>query len=231
MSDYESEMEWGGPHLPTLALADHMWEEAEMDKFIFELVEAHAETEKLANRSRGWNAGESELSRRNFLDSQKEEKMGKGEKYFWITVNCKPDVDLSVFVETIHKMYSKKWIENFFYVFEIGGENQNKHCHGLIKATYQLSRAKKELGNSVKDLCNINISSCFYFACVKTEDVALEKISYMLGQKCQDKVPHFEESKIWRAENNLNEFYAGGSYLVSPPELINNSESELIIDI
>jgi len=134
--------------------------------------------------------------------------------YAWITVNPKLDITLPDFVKVIHKMYSKKWITNSLYIFEIG-KNGHQHSHGLIKFNYRRDKVVKELKNSCKNICNVEINNCFCLRFLTDEDQVVQKIRYMQGLKQDSKVDAVEESKKWRTEHSLEEFY-GDPNLVSP---------------
>lgn len=168
-------------------------------------IEAWAETEKIKNEAIGRAQAQSELSRRAYLDSVKTEKTGKnGKKYLWVTVNPKQDVKLADFVKVIHKMYSKKWASKCAYIFEI---SDKFHSHGLIACEYEYARAKRELGNTVSGVCDINNSHIFKVVCIVDETIAMEKFRYMCGLKQKKKACHVKKSEVWRKENNLQSMY------------------------
>lgn len=168
-------------------------------------ISTYWESEKTKNQTRGRALAEIELSRREFLDSGKSENSGKSEKFLWVTVNPKPETNLDVFVKTIHKMYSKKWISNSAYIFETT-ENGHFHSHGIIKCNYEFARAKKELANTVSNMCMVSNTHCLKIVLI-TEDVAIQKFNYMNGKKTQKKIKHVEISKTWRSTNKLQEIY------------------------
>lgn len=177
-----------------------------------EAARAWSENENFKNQSIGEARAIQELAFRDAVVSEKSKKIGKSEKYFWITVNPAKGTELPHFEKLIKKMYSKKWISSYAYVFE-NTSNDHMHSHGLIKATYEAARARKELSNSVSSVCMINNTSCFKFVQV-TEEVAKEKLSYMLGQKKPKKLNDVEFTKQWRLDKNLQPIYHSPSPLI-----------------
>lgn len=177
-----------------------------IDGWISEAAAKWAEKEKEKNQAIGEARAEQELAFRDAIVSKKSEKIGKSEKFFWITVNPKKEVKLPQLMKAIEKMYSKKWISCYAYVYEntAGG---HIHSHGLIKATYESARARKELGNSVKDICDISNVHCFKFVELD-EEKAIQKMQYMLGKKKPKKLSDVELTKKWREENHLKEIYS-----------------------
>lgn len=185
-------------------------------EFLYKLANDHWDKRKLVNEEIGQLQAVAELSRRDFLNRGKEEKIGKGKKWYWVTVNPKDTITTDVFVSQIKKMYNKKWAKDHYYIFEIG-KNGHQHSHGLIETDYQIARAIRELSNSVKDCCNVNIPACFKVVTLTDPSIALQKLDYMKGLKQEDKQDAVSESKKWREQNGLAEFYSQGALTLLAP--------------
>jgi len=152
---------------------------------------------------------------------EKTEEDKKGQKqnlsnYAWITVNPKKDVSLEQLLKAVKKMYSHKWISRYMYIFEIG-DNGHNHSHGLIKFDeFPRHKVVTQTKNSVKQICDINNSHCFCIRFV-TEDVAYDKVQYMLGLKASNKMDAVQATEKWRADNNIEKYYISGDLsLLSP---------------
>lgn len=180
--------------------------EFELDNLIITRAAEWAEKEKFQNQTIGEARAQQELAFRDAIVSEKSEKKGKSEKFFWITVNPKKDVELPALIKCQQKMIKKKWIENYAYVYETT-TNNHIHTHTLIKANYEAARARKELGNSVKDICNVANVACFKFVILNLEE-AKQKFAYMLGKKKPGKMESVELTKKWRKDNMLKEIYS-----------------------
>lgn len=182
-----------------------------LESYQFAAAQDWAEKEKIKNRAIGEARAIQELAFRDAIISQKEEKVGKKEKFFWITVNPSKDVDLPLLRSTVEKIYSKKWIKSFAYVFE-NTSNNHIHSHGLIRADYQAARARVEIGNTIKHICLISNPHCFKFV-ILTEEQAKEKLAYMMGQKKSEKLADVELTKKWREDNNILPIYTNEGLL------------------
>lgn len=174
-------------------------------------VKNWAETEKNKNQGIGEARAVQEIAFRDAIISEKSEKIGKSEKFFWVTVNPKTDVDLKTLIKCQQKMINKKWIDVYSYVYETT-TNNHIHTHTLIKAQYEPARARKELASSVKDICDITNVHCFKFVVLDAEKAA-QKLKYMLGEKKDSKLESVELTKKWREDNLLKEIYSSESPL------------------
>lgn len=174
-------------------------------EYISECAQAWAETEKAKNQTIGESRCEQELAFRAAMDSEKSEKIGKSEKWIWLTINPKPEITLPKFITTIQKLYQKRWIDQYAYVYETT-ENNHFHSHGLIKCFYEPARARKELANTVKDITTITNHHCFKFV-ILDSDKAAQKMNYMLGFKKPSKMSGVEITKKWREEEMLKSIY------------------------
>lgn len=198
---------------------DHL-DEMSFDEILSKAAIRWAEMRKNRNEIIGEDRAEQELAFREKIVSEKSEKLGKSEKYFWITVNPRLNVTLPQLIRTVQKAYKKKWIQNYAYVYETTKNNHN-HSHGLVKATYESARARKEFANSFKDICDVHNVHCFKFV-VLTEEQALEKYNYMLGKKKLSKLEDVDLTKKWREENLLKDIYysEGPLILLGPSETV-----------
>lgn len=171
-----------------------------------------AESRKIKNETIGEDRAQQELAFRDYLVSEKSEKIGKSEKFFWITVNPRLEVDLPTLVKTVQKAYKKKWAQNHAYVFETT-RNNHIHSHGLVKANYEAARARKEFANSFKDICDITNVHCFKFV-ILDEAKAKQKLEYMFGNKKDSKKEDVELTIAWRKENHLEDIYLSEGPLI-----------------
>lgn len=192
-----------------------------------------AESEKYKNQNIGEARAIQELAFRDAIVSAKSEKIGKKEKFFWVTVNPDPSKiagNPDLFFTTIHKMYRKKWIDKYAYVFETT-KGSHIHSHGLIKASYETARARKELATTVAKLCNISNVHCFKFV-ILTEEQAKEKMEYMLGKKQSSKLDDVEITIKWRLENDLQPIYTNeepfSNLVGSSEQVVSANESEIV---
>lgn len=176
-----------------------------LSEWLSDQAKRWAENRKFELESIGEDRAVTELAFRDAIVSEKSEKVGKSEKWFWVTVNPVKGTSLAKIVRAVSKMYQKKWIEQYAYVFE-NTPDGHIHSHGLIKAKYEAARARKELSNSVKDICNIVIPNCFKFVILDSEK-AKQKMSYILGHKQSKKMDNVEFTQKWRKEEMLKEIY------------------------
>lgn len=193
-----------------------------VENYEFSAAQRWAESEKYKNQRIGEARAEQEIAFRDAIVSAKSEKIGKKEKFFWITVNPDPakiEGNPVLFFTTIHKMYKKKWIDKYAYVFETTS-GSHIHSHGLIKATYETARARKELAATVAKLCNISNTHCFKFV-ILTEEQAKEKMEYMLGRKQSSKLDDVAITVKWRLEQDLQPIYTNEELI---PNLVSSSE-------
>lgn len=206
-----------------ISLIDHALEHDDDFKSQWmESVNDWWEKENSSATQRGELRAVSETAFRESMDSGKEEKLGKKgkTKYYWVTVNPDPQkFTLDGFKECIERMYSKKWIEAYAYVFETTEDN-HVHSHGLIKATYGMAHARKECANTVKHICNVTNTNIFKFVLLD-ETAAKQKLSYMLGKKSAKKQKHVALSIEWRRTVNLLPIYysEGPSILLDPRDV------------
>lgn len=171
-----------------------------------------AESEKIKNQTIGEARAVQELAFRDAILSEKDKKFGKSEKYYWITINPKPGTTLDQVKTLTKKAFSKKWIQAYAYVLE-NTVNNHIHSHGLIKANYEFARTRKEIGNTVRTICDITNTHCLKVVLID-EELAKQKIAYMMGHKQPSKKENVELTEKWRTENNIEKIYLSTSPLI-----------------
>lgn len=200
-----------------------------IDEVISLRAKEWAESRKIKNETIGEDRAQQELAFRDYLVSEKSEKKGKSEKFFWVTINPKPGVELPTIIRSVSKMYKKKWIDCYAYVYE-NTEKGHIHSHGLIKCKYESARARKELCNSVKDICDVHNVHCFKFVILDKEK-AYQKMVYMCGQKKSEKMANVKLTEEWREKEMIKPIYTSDELpilLVRPEEetLLESNDNE-----
>lgn len=176
------------------------------DEFICEVVDRWSENRNSELQTIGEDRAVTELAFRDAIITEKSEKLGKSEKYIWITVNPVKGTSLQKIMSHVSKMYKKKWIDSYAYVYE-NTINGHIHSHGLIKATYEAKRAFKELANSVKPICNVaDVKHCFKVVFLDAAK-AKQKMQYILGHKQSKKLDNVKLTEKWREEEMLKPIY------------------------
>lgn len=176
-----------------------------IDEVITQAANEWAEKEKIKNQTTGESRAQQELAFRDYLVSERSKNIGKKEKFFWITINPKTGVDLPQLIKATQKMVSKKWIDAYAYVYE-NTTNNHIHTHALLKATYEVARARKEIANTVSSITDVDNVHCFKFV-VLDEEQAKQKLSYMQGKKQPKKLENVEVTKSWREKEMLKDIY------------------------
>lgn len=205
--------------IPEFELPVDFGQDGNLDGLISRLAQEASESETFRNEMIGKARAQQELAFRDAIVSEKAEKIGKSERFFWITVNPRSEITLPELVKSVTKMYGKKWIEAYAYVYETTS-NDHIHSHGLIKATYEPARARKELASSVSKICLTSNPHCFKFV-ILDEEKANQKLNYMLGKKQSKKAHDVEKTKKWREENDLRDIYTseGPHTLLDPRDV------------
>lgn len=150
--------------------------------------------------------------RRNYKPSNEDD----GLNYMFITLNFEPHVSVNVMKMETERFVKLAIFKNctYKYVYEYHTKGQNHpHTHilmemkntGTISLTTILQKAYQRQG--VEDIMKID----YLFSWAKKYDKKCRKRSeinaYILGNKTDRKIENVENDKIWRIENNLNEFY------------------------
>lgn len=184
-------------------------EDGNLDNLIARKAREFAESENFKNETIGEARAIQEQSFRNAILNGKTEKNRKTGKYFWITINPRKDIKLPAIVAAVENVYKKKWIGKYAYVFETT-EKEHQHSHGLIYAEYEPGRAHKEIGNTIKHICDITNVACFKFVVID-EEKAKQKMEYMLGKKKPKKQKGVQITLEWRKLNKLSDIYTSES--------------------
>lgn len=165
------------------------------------------EKRKIQNQTIGEDIGEQRVATDDFLSNGKNGKYGKTfPKFYWVTINPKPEITLSDFQSFCKKVFTKKWIESSIYVLEMA---EKFHCHGLIMTNdtkYIYSRARKEFLNSALSVCNAYNQHIFVFVEVDLE-TAKDKFKYMSGKKVDTKQDHVHDTELFRLEFDIPDYY------------------------
>lgn len=171
------------------------------------VINDYFDRKKIENQTIGRSRAYQELAFRDFIASENRKNAeNSGNKLFWITINPKPGISLETLKKNTLKMYSKKWIKGYMYVYETTSNGHN-HTHGLIVADYEISRARKELASTASSICDISNVHCFKFVVLDDPNVAQQKMNYMMGLKQSKKEENVSITKQWRKQNNLAELY------------------------
>jgi hypothetical protein len=135
----------------------------------------------------------------------------------FITINPRPDIELSTFIKTMNKFISKIWIEDYIYVYEQRGTTEEEsgkgfHAHILLwkpdnKKSHEVIRETK---NTFKNICSIDNPSILNIKNCKEDDIPKRK-NYMLGHKDINADPSKQVKQeidlIWRKRVNIENYY------------------------
>lgn len=136
----------------------------------------------------------------------------------FITINPRPDIELTTFIKSMNKFISKVWIEDYIYVYEQRGTTEEEsgkgfHAHILLwkpdnKKSHEVIRETK---NTFKNICSIDNPSILNIKNCKEEDIPKRK-NYMLGIKNTETDPSKQVKQeidlTWRIRNNLLNYYS-----------------------
>lgn len=132
--------------------------------------------------------------------------------YYFLTVNPKPDIELPIFLKTIQKAMSKRWITYYEYVIEQRGESEAElgkgfHTHIIFNKGIKHCKVVLELKNSFKHMCDC---SDFHYFNLKNidDDEMIRKTSYILDRKSEPE-KHLKQDMdiIFRERNGLLKSY------------------------
>lgn len=135
-------------------------------------------------------------------------------RYVWICINPKPDIDLGLFQHKVKKLAERKMFVKFLYVFEQRGQTEEEagkgfHTHILAerKMSYKPSRICKNVANSCRGLVgNVTNHHHLQVTCIG-EDFALDKKQYILGWKKEEKQLKQKVDAVWRPNNQITRYY------------------------
>jgi len=146
---------------------------------------------------------------------KKSAEIKENSKYYWICVNPNTAiVPLSMFVNKMEKMMSKKWITNYLYVYEQRGEDEGEagkgyHFHAIIEKPSNKSYTHifREISNSVNAVCDSSNFNYFVFSAISEEEKE-RKIVYITGRKADaSKWAKQDMDIIWRKKVGLKSHY------------------------
>jgi len=164
-----------------------------------------------------FNKAYDRIYQERYAHLKKQEEIKENSKYVFITINPNMHISLLEFINKINKLMSKKWIQNYLYVYEQRGETEADlgkgfHFHAIIEKpkTKKYSEMIRELSNSANSLCD---TSNFHFFNIKSisEEECHRKIQYITGRKADD-AKHLKQDMdiVWRQNNNIKSFYNVG---------------------
>jgi len=154
------------------------------------------------------------LDNERYAYLKKQNEINENSQYFFLTINPKPSVALGEFIKVINKLMSKKWLDNYLYVYEQRGEDLSElgkgfHFHLIFKKPKTLCyrHILRELSNSSKSLCDTSNPGVFNLKSISEEEKE-RKIVYITGRKADD-AKHLKQDMdiIWRQNNNLLSHY------------------------
>lgn len=133
--------------------------------------------------------------------------------YYFVTVNCKSDVQLHELFKKVSKYVNRKFVQEAEYVFEQRGSNELEmgkglHVHILVKQRGDChdGQFKQNTRNTFKGLVG-NPQTHVDIRAVKEAYVS-DKRDYMRGQKTgEGKAEKVEMDRIYREQNNIQEYY------------------------
>ncbi len=126
--------------------------------------------------------------------------------YLFITINPRKDVTLEILQKHVKKLLSKKTITHFAYVYEVRKGKEGLHCHMLVHYNDKPYNFKRGVKNTFKTITDVNNPEILNFKFVAKE-ILSQKISYMLGNKKDDKKSGVKDSEKYRTDNNLQAIY------------------------
>lgn len=130
----------------------------------------------------------------------------------WVTITVNVDEtklkDVDKFKQLVHKYTQRSFVKEYIYAFEQRGrdeENRGKgmHAHILIRqATNDAGQFKRDTKSSFKKATDHGV----HFRYITTQ--VEQAIPYIKGIKKDDaKGIMIEQDKLWRSENNLDDWY------------------------
>lgn len=134
----------------------------------------------------------------------------KGE-YCFMTINVYPHITLDSLQCKVEKFVKRKGIvKSYFYVYEVRKEDNGNfdglHCHLLFYRKCKPNDVKRGAQSTFKDTCNTTHPEILNIKYI-SEELAIEKIEYMMGQKKESKQKGVEATERYRHEYNLEPFY------------------------
>lgn len=130
--------------------------------------------------------------------------------YYFLTINPRPDIDVQLFLKTILKALSKRWITYYEFVLEQRSDTEDfhgVHTHIIFNKGIKHCKVVLEMKNSFKHMCDC---SDFHYFNLKNidNDEMIRKTSYILDRKADpEKWPKQDMDILFRAKHNLQKSY------------------------
>lgn len=124
------------------------------------------------------------------------------------------------------KLHNKKWLEDYLYVIEQSGANNDErgkgiHLHTILIRPEQkkYSHFIRELKSTASMLGDTSLDCYFNVRIIKDEADLLRRVKYIISQKVSteqnDKANKQLQDITYRKENNIQTFYLKGDKLKS----------------
>lgn len=147
----------------------------------------------------------------------------RSSRYFFITVNAKPQVSFERFKSVIQTCANLKVIKFAIYVFEqrseVIGEYSGFHAHMLICRAKPRSAMEQSLKRSLLSVCDVDNKSILNIKEIPIDAVE-QKIDYMKGNKVDEKKAKSANDVYFRQEYGLEAYY---TTLSCPPLLVGDT--------
>lgn len=137
--------------------------------------------------------------------------------FLFVTINPKPTVTLEELKTASEKLVNRQMFSAYALAFEqraSAPEEAGKgfHVHILMRRNlnYKPCRIKKNMCNTIKNICNVHDSRVFNVQFIG-EDFARDKMKYITGGKTGDgKDQKMDIDDIFRKNSNLEKIYEKG---------------------
>lgn len=149
---------------------------------------------------------------KSILKEMNDKKKSGESTHIFLTVNSRPGTTLQNFMKKIRKCANKKWCTDIAVVIEQRSEDiahmgEGIHAHMLINRGTEAAKARKELKNTFKDICDVENPHCLNIQWRKGNGVE-KALNYIKGiKKDEEKGKKMEIDKEWRKLNEIKEIY------------------------
>lgn len=178
---------------------------------ISKIYQAHY-TEELMENEEFLSSDKQYDDLRQTIKAMTEKKKSGNSTHIFFTVNTRPGTSVQNLLKKIIKCSNKKWVTDIAVVIEQRGEDQvhmgeGIHAHIIVNRGTEACKARRELKNTFKDLCDVENPHCLNIQWRK--DSGVEKaFNYIKGiKKDKEKTAKMEIDKIWREKNNIKDYY------------------------
>lgn len=144
--------------------------------------------------------------------------------WMFITINPKDSVSIKLILQTMEKLVSKKWIEQYIYVIEQRGiedeDVRGIHAHLLLhRNTKKPAQLKREIQNTCLKICDVSNPHILNFRYLPTDKDVVQSHNYITGTKADvEKHPKQAKDIYFRKYYNIQPFYR--SEILDIPKLI-----------